>query len=553
MAVKLYDGAAEDGLFNLQGKAIFAQKTAETALLTTVPAEVLDVITSHEKLAETLSLQRVVEGIAAAGESFKGNTSILGTLQVYCRRLLIEMVDADNVLPTKTVLSALKELIRQMGVSSDDVDASAVTAVVTADGGNTGDGKIVLSTKRGDGLQQENIIAEDVEIEATGGGETASLSFKGEKSVSLLSVEWPKGSGSASSISAVTAASSLLTNGGMEDEDDVTDAPDDWIFSVATIGTTVKMTDVEVQTIEMTGTHTAGHFLIHWTDRDGKALTTAPLQWDASASVVLAELSKFTGLATITVTATGTNPDETFEVTFVGAGGDVNQFTSTDNRTGGAGGINHATTTAGTPQVYAGGKAMEIDSDGAELTTFQQRSTALASETAYAISLWAIVDVVPAGGVITIDLIDGIAGAAIDDKQGVANTFTFNAADLTASFQHLSDLVAGETVFRMPTVVPDVVYFRIRTSTAISAGTSIWLDHISMTKMTELYAGGPYAAVFSGAADFKKGDKFTLVTTNDRAGELQEWYNRNFSMAQNGLLLPSDTGGAETIPDSVIS
>ena len=73
----------------------------------------------------------------------------------------------------------------------------------------------------------------------------------------------------------------------------------------------------------------------------------------------------------------------------------------------------------------------------------------------------------------------GVTTTVINDSEGVANSFTFNASDLTAAWQHLDDLVTGEIVFRTPLVVPDLVYFRIRTSTAVSATTSVFLDQIS--------------------------------------------------------------------------
>lgn len=550
MAVDLYDAINEDGLFNVQGKSFFAQQTINTARATTVPAEIDDAVESFQLLPVDAELTQAASNLGRASVSarnaFAGEVT---TLQQFTSSLLIEMIDADNPQPNKSLNTAMIELIVQMEASSDSVNASTVTVSVSADAGNTGDGVIIHSTKRGDGLAQENMIAEDVEVVATSDGLAAALQFNGEASVQSLTAEWPKGSGSKTSITAIAAGSGLVLNGNMENENDLADAPDNWIVSVGTVGTTLKMTNVEVQTLTVTGTPTTG--IYYWSiSHGGVTKTTGALAYNASGSILQSAIRALPGFKNVTVSSSGTTPDFTHTVTFTGAGGNLNQHTIIEHTDSGT--YTPATTVAGSANVFAGGKAVELDSDGAELTTLNQRLSNLEPETAYAMSLWALADVVPAAGVITINLVDGIGGTVIQDKQSVDNSFTFNAADLLTTWQHLDDLVSGEIVFRTPTVVPDIVYLRIRISTAVSAGTSVFIDHVDLTKMTALYAGGPLAAVFSGATAFKKQDAWTVTTTNDRDGAIQEWYNRNFNMAQLGLLLPSDSGGSETIPDTVV-
>jgi len=67
----------------------------------------------------------------------------------------------------------------------------------------------------------------------------------------------------------------------------------------------------------------------------------------------------------------------------------------------------------------------------------------------------------------------------------------------------------------------------------------------------ELYAGGPFVGIFSGATPAVNDDAWTLTVTNDRAGQFQEWYERAFDMRNKGFLLP--TSGVTLIPDSLIS
>lgn len=555
MAITLQDGSA--GLFDLQGKAFYAQQTINTARGTTVPAEIDDVQIIHNNLTPTDDLEQAIANlstaIAESKSSFSGNIS---NLQSYCEALLIALVKADNPQPDESLKTALEELIRQMESSSDSVDASAIAASVSAGGSNSGDGTLITSVKGGDGLTRENSYAEDIECEAASDGRTASFTCRGENRVDLLSADWPQGSGAQTSVTAVQASSSLLTNGGFEtegdfDSDDTDDnAPTGWVISVGDIGNRILMTNVEVQTVVIASDPTSGWYVLHYTTPDGDVLTTDPIPWNASGSVVQAELRKFPGLSAITVATTGTSPNFTHTITFTGAGGNQTEMTNTSSLDTGT--VTNNTTVAGTAEVLYGSKALHLNSNGAELTTIQQRLTTLEAETAYAVSLWAIADAVPAAGVITIDMVDGIGGSVIADKQGTNNSFTFNASDLTTSWQHLSDLVSGEIVFRTPTVVPDVVYFRIRISTAITSGRDVYFDEVAVFKMTELYRGGPLVGVVPGGSPFKKKDKFTITVTNGREGAIQEWYNRNFDMASLGLLLPSNSAGSETIPDSVV-
>jgi len=554
MTIDFYDGSNFDGLFNLLGKAFHAQKTINTARGTTIPAELDDVV-------EALNLLTVDAEYSLAGQPLQSlansvrtaANSEMSSLANYAASLIITAVNKDNPQPQRDISTALRELVRQMVANSQSVDASTVTAAVTPGGSNTGTGLIVASTKRGDGLVNENMIAENIAGLATSDGDAASITLRGASRVAPLSADYPKGSGASASISAVSAANSLLANGDFEDEDDVANAPDDWIVSVGVIGTTVKMTDVEAQTVAIGGTPTSGYYRLLYTNALGDVQITGQIAYNATAATVQSALRQLTGLSQVTVTATGTTPNFTHTITFVGRGGNITELTSVSSLAGGTPTITHGTTSAGTAQVYAGGKALIIDSDGAELTTFNQRLFGLNPETAYAFSMWAIADVVPAAGVITVDLVDGIGGTVIADSAGTNNTFSFDCDDLSDSaWQHVTTLVGGECVFRTPLVVPDVVYLRIRVSTAVSDTTSVFLDHAALTPMTAVYPGGPLVAAFSGNIGFLRGDEWTMAVTNNRAGELQEYFERNFGMSSLGLLLPSNAANSETIPDSVI-
>lgn len=330
-------------------------------------------------------------------------------------------------------------------------------------------------------------------------------------------------------------------------------------YSIAETQTGSVGTD-EVQTVTISNTSGGTFTLTH------SAATTSAIAYGATAATVKGALDAL-GIGTFTVT--GTNP---YVITFGGAlaATDVAAFTyATASLTGStasgsitettqgstsSGAITHATTTSGTAQVYSGTYAVAMAGDGSTLTEMVYKLSGLTAETCYALNAFLTVAASAASGVLTFSLVDGIGGSVINDQQGNANTLTVNATDLTTSWQALADVLAsGVPVFRTPRKMPSSVYLRVKWTTALQSGKTAYLDHLALVKMSELYAGGPFAAVFGGAADFRIGDAWTITVTNDRAGTVHEWANRMFDLAASRLLLPSATGGGETVPDTVIS
>jgi hypothetical protein len=539
-------------LFTRLGHGIFVQKSVNTSRGTTIPPLVKSYQDSFDSSA--LPLKRAMAPAEAANRAYQaGASSMMTGLQSSMQQVLIETVKADVAMDSATLTVALAELIRQMTADSESVDASTVAASASAITGN-GDGVLVVSSKRADGKSNENLLAETIKISCTADSspETASFVARGDAAVTnRLSQDWPGGSGIARTLVAVDARAddTILLNGGFDTDDDQTDVPDEWICSVGTPSTTIKLTIYEIQRIAITGPPTAGTYRVKLTNAAGKIQWTEPLAYNAAGSELQAALNALVGFEDIEVTTTGTSPLYTHDIEFVNVAGNVTALTIDNQTTSGV--FTISTPTGGSANAFVR-RAMEFDSDGSQLTTIQQPVT-LAALKQYAVNLWAMADVVPVAGVITVDLVDGIGGSVIADQAGTNNSFTITCSALTTSF------VAKNGVFRTPKILPTTVYLRIRITTAISAGTSVFLDHCAMDEMTELYKGGPSAKIFSGKTSFFKGDSqvlpdyFVLTTTNDRAGEFQEWFDRNFLMREKGLLLPSNAAGGETQADSLIA
>lgn len=213
-----------------------------------------------------------------------------------------------------------------------------------------------------------------------------------------------------------------------------------------------------------------------------------------------------------------------------------------------------------TTLVYDGSmSALRITGDaGGTLTSLQQvfglgagtRGT-LSPVTAYGVNIFARRDgVIPAAGVLTIDLIDG-GNNVILDQLGNPNSFTINLTLLTTNY------LSYTGSFRTPLEMPSTYYLRMHLTTALTNGRSVYFDKLSLGDMTQAYPSGPFISVHAGSIPFVQGDTGVCVINNSRGagGSLstfQTLFQRFFFgfMMQNELLLPSSA--TPTISDNLI-
>jgi hypothetical protein len=176
----------------------------------------------------------------------------LDTGTVTAQRILFETIKADNPAAASSVPAAVAELIRQMVDNSESVSACSI-AVGTSDIGTpVGDGVVVSTKLRGDGLIRQNIIQEDAtlvcELDSYSGGATAGqeqFRFTGAEQVAgRLSYDWPGGSGASFPFLAIDAAATasdtgnLLTNSDFETYT-VANTPDNWVIESGIAGTQI--------------------------------------------------------------------------------------------------------------------------------------------------------------------------------------------------------------------------------------------------------------------------------------------------------------------------
>lgn len=125
--------------------------------------------------------------------------------------------------------------------------------------------------------------------------------------------------------------------------------------------TTIATTTAESQTITITGTPTAGSYVLHFDGKD-----TAAIAFNAPATDVQTALRLVAGLEKVTVTATGTTPNFVHTVVLTGVAGALGaasppQMTVTDSTSGGTHNIAIATTVAGVSDTWTqGGSSMKF-------------------------------------------------------------------------------------------------------------------------------------------------------------------------------------------------
>lgn len=191
---------------------------------------------------------------------------------------LIRMVNA-SVPSITTQNAAMAELIRQMIANGESVAACTVAATMAALSTNVGNGTVVLSTKRGDGLVQENMFAEVLRLACTQDSYTGSATAGAEQfqltgqpnTVPLWNYNYPQGSAAATPMNAVDASVSQSATANLLNNSDFanwsgalsTDSLDNWVLDVGAWGTDAQQsttsydTSNSVQFLPGTGTNTA--------------------------------------------------------------------------------------------------------------------------------------------------------------------------------------------------------------------------------------------------------------------------------------------------------
>jgi hypothetical protein len=172
--------------------------------------------------------------LIAAATAPRSPYAYLSPYQQLARDVLLYYVRADNPAAAVSIPTALAEVRRQM-TGVDTVKQSAVAVTPTAYSGNTGNGVVVTTATRPDGLPCELAIAEtgilqvvtDSYTQTATSGLEGVVYYGGDTSLGggpgdYLTWNWPSGSGAAARFNAIDsttggiATGNLVTNGNLE-------------------------------------------------------------------------------------------------------------------------------------------------------------------------------------------------------------------------------------------------------------------------------------------------------------------------------------------------
>jgi hypothetical protein len=189
----------------------------------------------------------------------------MGVWQTAAQAIVLGMVSAQSPVDGQSLPTALAYVRQAMVDQSKTVQECTITGAgeITPGAGNVGDGVLVVTVTRADGLVQQNVVQELTQFTITAdsytGGRTAgreTWQWAGQPNVSTYGTgvgvgvwdfDWPAGSGATVTGAAVSAAQdgsttgNLLTNGDAELWTGTSPAVlDYWHLSTGTWGTSVQ-------------------------------------------------------------------------------------------------------------------------------------------------------------------------------------------------------------------------------------------------------------------------------------------------------------------------
>lgn len=212
MAIDIDDTFTKIGRF---GRVLYLANTAQNSM----PAGYTSLF------AQVLTTYPAIMAQTSSGEypAIRGWSSFYSTLAQAAGLMLQSIVGADVPSAGRSLATSLLELRRQMIAGSKTVKACTVTAPTSAIAGMVGNGVILTSTKRGDGLVLEHIIAESARVTCTqdsySGGATAGQElfiFSGGPNLAqVYDWDWPQGSAATTAIQAISATQDAAANGNL--------------------------------------------------------------------------------------------------------------------------------------------------------------------------------------------------------------------------------------------------------------------------------------------------------------------------------------------------
>jgi hypothetical protein len=246
-------------------------------------------------------------------------------------------------------------------------------------------------------------------------------------------------------------------------------------------------------------------------------------------------------------TFTTTNVPDNWTILIGAAGTDIFNGTTTNAYTTGGGSVQFTGTGAALDdaicQVFNTPSSTTVGAGGTPATVL----AGAVNNAQYAFNLWLKVSATPSAGVVEVAFING-SNTIIQDDQGNNQAVTMSLTAVSTSFVNFNG------VLRLPQVLPSTIKIRLRLSTAIDSGKSVYFGRFGMTQMSQFYSNGPYVAGFSGNTNVNASgltpDAWTFAISNT-FGAFQKAFYRWFIANNPGFILPNS--GSPTISDSLVA
>jgi hypothetical protein len=139
-----------------------------------------------------------------------------------------------------------------------------------------------------------------------------------------------------------------------------------------------------------------------------------------------------------------------------------------------------------------------------------------------------------------------LAGTFVAQFEGTG--YTAGATEkLSVAFNTLSTYTSWTYLHffvNIPANIPADFELVLKTTGTLTLNKYVRIDGVMLTEV--VWHGGVGFAIGAGATPIVKGDRFTVALSNNNAGTFQTFMRKKFNVQ-----LPSDTGGTETIADSL--
>jgi hypothetical protein len=498
-----------------------------------------------------------LSGLQESCESFSSSVLAL------CQAVIISTAERTTGKEELSLTDALRVHFAMFKSSGLYAATPTLGYAISPSSANTGDIVVAASLLNGYGRPAYFAYAEDFTVVSSNASSavstestvtSVSLTFASNTpAVATSDATWPQGSGASVAVTA-SASNNILTNGSFDDVAEMISSPcpNGWFLASGTLGTDVKLTNVPVQQIAMTGTYTPGtnlSVLGFWQIKhkaiNGNTYITDRLAVGAAAAVVQSALRQLPGLDEVTVTSTFGDTSATYAVTFSGYRGSPELLAVVPPADAA---VTFAVTATETGSVATySTRAVQLPFGATEGTALCQL-VSLGRDTVYFFSAKVRAVGTITAGEIVIDISDGIDGAAAEDSSGNAASHSIDASQVSIS-QH--DTVVFS--FRVSPLHEGPLYARIRVKSNIvatnaAAADGIYIDEASIVAGTQLYAGGPCVVGIFGKDPPSGTNTWTLSVTNNREGRLLDTLNRACDLVSLGVLPP--TSGTTAIAES---